>query len=111
MQYSSDLLAPLTGLGSLLQLCLLPSNDTAEGLEVVCELTGLKWLDLIDAPVGAGEQLLQLTQLQQLTYLNYLGVVDGQHCKEQLIQVGCCMYFQQQKVFLHLQLCWLCQQA
>jgi Leucine-rich repeat (LRR) protein len=82
LQYSSDLLAPLTGLGSLLQLSLLPSNDTAEGLEVVCELAGLKWLDLIDAPVGAGEQLLQLTQLHQLTYLNYLGVVDGQHCEE-----------------------------
>jgi hypothetical protein len=89
LQYSSQLLAPLTGLTSLQQLRLLHDNSSAEGLEVVCKLTGVKWLEL-DLPDDAGELLLQLTQLQQLTYFHYRGVMDGEYFEEWCsLKVGC----------------------
>jgi hypothetical protein len=89
LQYSSELLAPLTGLSSLQELSLCPKNSLAAGLRVVCKLTGLRRLEL-EVPVEAGEQLLQLTKLQQLTHLEYTGFIDGQECYEECSkEVGC----------------------
>jgi hypothetical protein len=88
LQYGSDVLAPLTGLSSLQKLNLFPNvNSSAEGLEVVCQLTGLKWLEL-EVPREAGEQLLQLTQLQQLRHLYYAGFVDGSFSELEFMEVG-----------------------
>jgi hypothetical protein len=69
LQYSSKLLAPLTGLSSLQHLSVAPCDVSTE---VVCQLTGLRQLKVTD-PSEAGGLLLQLTQLQQLTSLTYRG--------------------------------------
>ena len=70
LQYSGELLAPLTGLASLQRLDLSPVAGSTEGLEVVCQLTGLRQLHLKD-PRGGEGLLFQLTQLKQLTKLQY----------------------------------------
>jgi hypothetical protein len=83
LQYSSELLAPLTGLKGLTQLNVEPVDTSAEGLGVVCQLTGLRRLhmrvpsDLSLVACEAGEQLLQLTQLRKLTHLDYAGLMDN----------------------------------
>ena len=88
LQYSSELLAPLTGLSSLQELSLEPKNSLGEGLEVVCQLTGLRRLEL-ELPIEAGDQLLQLTQLQQLTHLEYTGCMDSRYFFEECsMEVG-----------------------
>ena len=76
LQYSAELLAPLTGLAGLRHLHVCPAGDSAEGLEVVCQLTGLRQLEMRDPSEGEG-LLLQLTHLRQLTHLDYDGHVDG----------------------------------
>ena len=69
---TAELLAPLTGLSSLHELQLRPVDRPSEGLEVVCQLTGLRSLHLTDQGVEEG-QLRQLTQLQHLMKLFYVG--------------------------------------
>jgi hypothetical protein len=72
LQYNTELLAPLTGLGSLTELSMCPAGESTEGLELVCQLTGLRQLFL--GVNGDAKGLLgQLTQLQQLTSLDYFG--------------------------------------
>lgn len=75
LQYSPELLAPLTGLTNLHHLGLCPAGNpprTPPGLEVVVQLTWLKQLFLTD-PSGDDRLLLPLAQLQQLTHLTYSG--------------------------------------
>jgi hypothetical protein len=79
LQYSAERLAPLTGLTGLTRLDLIPVAGSTEGLEVVCQLTGLRQLHLTD-PRGDEGLLLQLTQLKQLTKLQY--------CWETFVQVS-----------------------
>ena len=74
--YSSQRLAGLPGLSSLQQLSLRPCNRSAEGLEVVCQLTGLRELIVTD-PTTAEGLLLQLTQLRQLMRLLFSGTLNG----------------------------------
>jgi hypothetical protein len=74
--YSSQLLADLPKLSGLQQLTLWPCNRSSEGLEVVCQLTGLRELHVTD-PTTAEGLLLQLTQLKQLTRLHFRGTVSG----------------------------------
>jgi hypothetical protein len=64
VHHSAELLAPLTGLRSLSKLLLRPAGSSSEGLELVCQLTGLRWLDLC-YPSEAQGLLLQLAQLKQ----------------------------------------------
>jgi Leucine-rich repeat (LRR) protein len=52
--YTTKLLAPLTGLSSLHRRRFRPGDQSAEGLEVVCQLTGLRWLSIAEC---AGVQL------------------------------------------------------
>ena len=74
-RYSALLLAPLTGLRGLQDLRLGQAPyGSSEGLEVVCQLTGLRRLELSD-PSEDG-LLLQLTQLKGLTHLEYFRVGD-----------------------------------
>ena len=76
--YTAELLAPLTGLSSLTELVLRPGDspdrhtpeEEAQGLDMVCRLTGLRRLSLDDPQDDSG-LLLQLTQLKQLTYLSF----------------------------------------
>ena len=68
MQYSSELLAPLTGLSSLHELSLRSACVSTEGMEVVSQLTGLRRLTLYGCSHAVG-LMLSLTHLQQLTYL------------------------------------------
>jgi hypothetical protein len=69
LEYSRELLAPLTGLSSLTELHLCPYSKYSEGFDVVHQLIGLRRLHLIDDSESEG--LLQLTRLKQLTYLAY----------------------------------------
>lgn len=48
----------------------------AEGLEAVCELTGLRQLTVVRPKTA--KRGLQLTQLQHLTALNYKGPINGE---------------------------------
>jgi hypothetical protein len=48
LQYSAELLAPLTGLSGLHELYMRPANESPEGLEVVYQLTGLRLLQMRD---------------------------------------------------------------
>jgi hypothetical protein len=74
---SSELLGTLTGLSSLCDLGLYHSGGSSPGgLEVVCQLTGLRALDVWDPSEDDG-LLQQLTQLKQLTQLNYWCHGDG----------------------------------
>jgi hypothetical protein len=68
LQYTAELLAPLTGLSRLHELGLEPADGSSGGLEVVCQLTCLTRLDLCD-PKQDCRLLLQLTQLKQLSHL------------------------------------------
>jgi hypothetical protein len=75
LQYSAERLAPLSGLSVLHTLRLATDDPTAaDGMETVCQLTGLRELHL-HAPCMVEGLPLQLTQLQQLTQLHYKG--DG----------------------------------
>jgi hypothetical protein len=68
---SAKLLGTLTGLSNLHDLGLYHSaGSSSEGLELVCELTGLIDLDLCDPSEDDG-LLQQLTQPKQLTQLKY----------------------------------------
>jgi hypothetical protein len=79
MRYRAELLAPLQGLAGLRELTLRPVGTSAEGLGAVCQLTGLRRLDIYD-PRGYNELLLlRLTQLRQLTALHFSGTVDMAH--------------------------------
>jgi hypothetical protein len=83
--FSAGRLAPLTGLTALQTLHLgnrfvngrsFGSEGPLQGLEVVCQLTGLRELE-IRTPRNKEELLLlRLTGLQQLTRLTYAGAVD-----------------------------------
>jgi hypothetical protein len=73
MQYlrcTAELLAPLKRLTSLRKLQLCPVDRPSEGLEVVRQLTGLRYLHLVDRAAAEG-LLQQLTQLEHLTRLYY----------------------------------------
>lgn len=72
LKLTTELLTPLQGL-STLDVLILGSKESEEGLEAVCQLTGLRCLELWTSQTTPG-LLLQLTQLQQLTRLE---VVDG----------------------------------
>jgi hypothetical protein len=72
LQCSAELLAPLRGLSSLSELTLCPDGQSEQGLEVVCQLTGLRRLCLTDPSKGEGV-LESLTQLRQLTSLDFNG--------------------------------------
>jgi hypothetical protein len=77
---NSDLLRPLTRLGSLRTLLgFNHAHNTrmaAEDLQVVSQLTGLECLQLY-TPDDFEGLLLQLTHLQQVTSLEYSGRVPG----------------------------------
>jgi hypothetical protein len=75
LQYTDELLAPLTGLSGLQELSLHPVGGSAEGLQVVPQLTGLRRLYVHD-PGTDGTLLPQLTQLKQLAWLKYHGPLD-----------------------------------
>jgi hypothetical protein len=67
MQHSRGLLASLQGLSSLHMLYLRPADGSSEWVDGVCQLTGLRELQL---PLAAARRLpLQLAQLRQLTML------------------------------------------
>jgi hypothetical protein len=86
--YSSKLLADLPKLSSLQQLTLWPCSRSSDGLEVVCQLTGLRELHVTD-PTTAEGLLLQLTQLQQLTRLHFRGTLSRVNwIKQYTLQVG-----------------------
>jgi hypothetical protein len=68
---TEKLLGPLTGLSSLSKLVLIhPTGSSPEGLELLCQLTGLIDLELQDPSEDDGV-LQQLTHLKQLTRLDY----------------------------------------
>jgi hypothetical protein len=76
LQYNAERLAPLSGLSLLHTLHLATDDPTAaEGMETVCQLIGLRELQL-HVPCAVEGLPLQLTQLQQLTSLAYKGVPD-----------------------------------
>jgi hypothetical protein len=70
LQYHSQLLGPLQGLSRLRTLFFDAARSTGEGLEAVCQLTGLTDLTMV-APESAEGLLLQLTQLRLLGHLDY----------------------------------------
>lgn len=76
LQHGVGQLAPLQGLSGLQTLSLAVDDHTAvEGVQAVCQLTGLRHLRM-DLPRSAdvhGLQLWQLMQLQQLTALTFHG--------------------------------------
>ena len=83
-QYSAELVATLHRLTELTGLSSLSLGDddyTGEGMEVVCQLTGLQELALRFPSSTLEGLLLQLTQLKQLTALTYEGHFDGA-CKD-----------------------------
>jgi hypothetical protein len=69
LQCSAQLLAPLSGLSGLHDLQLHPAGGSAEGLEILCRLTGLRRLDLLHCSDDPA-LLLQLRELKQLTHLH-----------------------------------------
>ena len=78
---SAELIAQLPALTGLTALELRPEDGTygsmGEGLEAVCQLTGLRELTLCFEEAAGEGLLLQLTQLKQLTRLEYRGPVKG----------------------------------
>lgn len=80
---STELLAPLQGLSGLQELLWAADSEldptAAEGLAALCQLTGIRALDVrMYVPKTAEERLLlQLTQLKQLTKLTYRGPFNG----------------------------------
>jgi hypothetical protein len=74
LHHRVELLSALSRLTGLHTLCLLVDFDDAdEALGAVCQLTGLRQLDLASPSMEEALPLLQLTQLQQLTRLEYDG--------------------------------------
>jgi hypothetical protein len=73
---NAELLAALQGLSSLTMLVLSPVGCPAQGLEVACQLTGPKRLDVCDKLGYNNMLVLQLTQLRQLTALKFTGYLD-----------------------------------
>jgi hypothetical protein len=78
MQYLEchrHVLAPLRGLTGLhtLRLATDAAGEAAEGFEEVCQLTGLRRVDVMTHRTAKEGLLLQLAQLKQLTGLVYLG--------------------------------------
>jgi hypothetical protein len=76
LQYSAELLAPLTALSGPHELYLRPAGELPEGLEVVCQLTGLRLLHMRDFAKSEG-LLLQLPEMRQLTQLEFGGYWCG----------------------------------
>jgi hypothetical protein len=76
LQYIAERLTPLAGLSGLHTLRL-HSYIRKDGLEAVCQLTGLRELTL-GAPGTAEGLLLQLAQLKQLTRLDYVRIDQSQ---------------------------------
>jgi hypothetical protein len=82
---SAELLAPLTGLTGLNSLRLTGVGSSGIGIEAVCQLTGLRKLEMpLDPSASDKLQLLQLTHLVQLTKLEYAGPLNGQRTWLQL---------------------------
>ena len=83
LRMSTELLAPLQGLSGLQELLWAADSEldptAAEGLAALCQLTGIRALDVrMYVPKTAEERLLlQLTQLKQLTKLTYRGPFNG----------------------------------
>jgi hypothetical protein len=69
LQCSAERLSSLTGLSKLHTLCL-AAHTRVEGVEAVCQLTGLREL-ILDSPESPQGLLLQLAQLKQLTHLYF----------------------------------------
>jgi hypothetical protein len=67
LQYNAELLAPLSQLSRLSELYLLPAERSPEGLEVVCQLTGLRRLEMW-VPKKDKSLLLLVAQLKHLTH-------------------------------------------
>jgi hypothetical protein len=78
---SAELLSQLPALTGLTALELGPRDgmygSMGEGLEAVCQLTGLRALAVCFEEAAGEGLLLQLTQLKQLTRLEYRGPVNG----------------------------------
>ena len=73
LQYTTEGLASLQGLSSLTFLELKPVDGSSDGLDGVCQLTGLRRLSVQEPDSATEGFLLSLTQLRQLTYLSYWG--------------------------------------
>lgn len=78
MPYSAGQLTALLGLSALHTLRLSADECMGtDGLNGLCQLTGLRKLQ-VSAPYDAPEEwLLQLTQFKQLTSLTYSGIFCG----------------------------------
>jgi hypothetical protein len=93
LQHSADPLATLQGLSGLHNLTLSPSC-AAEGFEGVCQLTGLRRLNLYENCRPTVGLLLRLTQLRQLTHLTYGWLPNGYmrtqllHCPNDQLGLG-----------------------
>jgi hypothetical protein len=73
-------LAPLQGLSGLHMLRFAGPCLTSDGWQALCQLTGLRELDMCYLPPATREQLLQATQLQQLTRFVFRGFMDQFDC-------------------------------
>jgi hypothetical protein len=96
LQCSSVQLAPLQGLSGLQTLHLPQCGDEdVDGLQLVCQLTGLKELSVtFDSMAVEGLQLQLLTDLKQLTQLSYAGPVNGVYERVRLTcKVGLVLFF------------------
>jgi hypothetical protein len=88
LQYSAEELTPLQRLSGLQTLCI-GSLGANEGVEAICQLTGLRVLELRAPDVGDW-LLLELTQLKQLTRLDFrLGERAGTPTSTVSPYVGC----------------------
>jgi hypothetical protein len=71
------------------ELVLCPADRYSEGLEVVCQLTGLRRLHVADfQPDGLLMHLSQLRQLTHLEYLSYSYMDGGFYTVQCKVQVG-----------------------
>ena len=75
--FTPQLLAPLQRLTGLHRLHMGGDTVTAEDLQAVCQLTGLKELSVTCLGYSKAELLLQLTELLQLTTLRFFGIVNN----------------------------------
>jgi hypothetical protein len=87
LQYSGELLTPLTALKGLSELSLASSPSPPGGLDVLGWMTGLRRLELFDAHDDVN-LLMKLAPLRQLTYLNY-GGLDRQDIACSVVSAGC----------------------
>ena len=84
LQYSAEQLAPLQGLSGLHTLYV-SAGDASAGIEVACQLTGLRELHLDcsrEPPDDAEGLLLQFTHLEQLTNLT---IKEGWRAQKQYV--------------------------